>query len=171
MGAPDAVGGPVTDPGSSTWPHNITCDDAGWVYVAAARTTACRCRRQRPLWTQWNNMHRPSWPVHAARQVPRSATSARSVPISAFNRGAPNLGRALPLVDNTGKADHPARRRAGGRHRTGAVPFAARHRGRQPRKPLHRRVGYTAWPRCSRTSRPRRGCAACRVRQACHGRA
>ena len=90
-------GRPGTDPGEFNLPHNITCDDGGWVYVADRENHRVQVFDGNGRYeTQWNNMHRPERPVHAAAANARSAISARSAPISASTAARPTSGRASP---------------------------------------------------------------------------
>ena len=77
--APGASPAPI--PASSTSPHNICCDADGWVYVADRENHRVQVFDGNGKYeTQWNNMHRPSRPVHGARRQSRGSTSARSAP-------------------------------------------------------------------------------------------
>jgi DNA-binding beta-propeller fold protein YncE len=54
-------GEPGTDPGQFNIPHNICCDDDGWVYVADRENHRVQVFDGRGKFeAQWNNMHRPS---------------------------------------------------------------------------------------------------------------
>ncbi len=54
-------GKPGTDPGQFNIPHNICCDQDGWVYVADRENHRVQVfDGNGKFQTQWNNMHRPS---------------------------------------------------------------------------------------------------------------
>ena len=89
-------------PGEFNLPHNIGCDADGWVYVADRENHRVQVFDGNGKFeTQWHNLHRPSG-LHLRPASARSATSARSVPIYGFNRGTPNLGPRVSVLDHKG---------------------------------------------------------------------
>jgi len=139
-------GRPGTDPGEFNLPHNITCDDAGWVYVADRENHRVQVFDGNGRYeTQWNNMHRPSGLYMPKGKCPICYIGEIG-PYLGFNRGAPNLGPRVAIVDNQGKlitrlAVEPA---AG----TGPGQFLSPHGLMvDSHGDLYiGEVGYTAWP-------------------------
>ena len=71
-------GEPGIDPGQFNLPHNICCDEAGWVYVADREIHRIQIFDGNGRYeTQLNNFHRPS-ALLVTRAPARSAISARS---------------------------------------------------------------------------------------------
>lgn len=96
-------GAPGTDPGEFNVVHNITCDDAGFVYVADRENHRVQVFDGKGRYeTQWNNLHRPS-----ALFMPRGKCPICYIgeggPSMAINRRTPNLGARITIVDNEGK--------------------------------------------------------------------
>ncbi len=95
-------GGPGTGPGEFNLPHNITCDDDGWVYVADRENH--RIQVFDPLGrfeTQWHNLHRPSGLFTARGSRPLSYV-AEIGPYLGGNLGWPNLGPRISILSADG---------------------------------------------------------------------
>jgi hypothetical protein len=95
-------GGPGTDPGQFNLPHNIVCDDDGWVYVADRENHRVQVFDGTGRYeTQWNNLHRPcalcmgkeADPVFYVGEI------GPSLPV---NREYPNIGPRISIVNRTG---------------------------------------------------------------------
>jgi hypothetical protein len=95
-------GEPGTRPGEFNLPHNIHCDDDGWVYVADRENHRVQVFDGNGRYeTQWNNLHRPS-----AMYMPRGKCQVCYLgecgPYLRTNRGARNMGPRISIVANDG---------------------------------------------------------------------
>src|SRR5436305_8502153 len=96
-------GEPGTDEGQFNIPHNICCDADGWVYVADRENHRVQVfDRNGRFETQWQNLHRPSGLYMPAGKCPICYIGEIG-PYLNFNRGAPNLGPRITIVDHKGK--------------------------------------------------------------------
>jgi hypothetical protein len=96
-------GEPGTDPGQFNLPHNIVCDDAGWVYVADRENHRIQVfDGQGRYETQWNNMHRPSGLFMTRGKCPICYIGEIG-PYLGANRGWPNVGPRISIRDHEGK--------------------------------------------------------------------
>ena len=96
-------GEPGTDPGQFNLPHNITCDDDGWVYVADRESHRVQVFDGNGRYeTQWNNLHRPSGLFMPKGKCP-VCYIGECGPVMGVNRESPNLGPRVSIVDNKGK--------------------------------------------------------------------
>ncbi|CDX33079.1 peptidyl-alpha-hydroxyglycine alpha-amidating lyase family protein [Mesorhizobium sp. ORS 3428] len=96
-------GEPGCMPGQFNLPHNICCDADGWVYVADRENHRVQVFDGNGKFeTQWHNLHRPSGLFMPAGKCPICYIGEIG-PQLAFNRGAPNLGPRITIVDNSGK--------------------------------------------------------------------
>ena len=92
-----------TDPGQFNLPHNISCDADGWVYVADRENHRIQVFDGNGRFeTQWHNMHRPSGMYMPPGKCPICYIGEIG-PYLASNRGMPNLGPRISIVDNSGK--------------------------------------------------------------------
>ena len=107
-------GEPGTDPGQFNIAHNICCDADGWVYVADRENHRVQVFDGNGKYeTQWNNLHRPVRPLHAARgTVPDLLYRRARAGAWRSTATCPNLGPRVSIVDNTGQAAGAARRHA-----------------------------------------------------------
>ena len=95
-------GGPGTGPGEFNLPHNITCDDDGWVYVADRESHRVQVFDGKGKYeTQWNNLHRPSGLFMPKGKCP-ICYIGECGPVMGVNRASPNLGPRVSIVDNKG---------------------------------------------------------------------
>ena len=88
-------GEPGTDPGQFNIVHNICTDADGWVYVADRENHRVQVFDGNGKYeAQWNNLHRPVRPLHAAR--PSSGLLYRRIGAGAWRSTAtaPISGRA-----------------------------------------------------------------------------
>jgi hypothetical protein len=96
-------GEPGTDPGQFNLPHNITCDDGGYVYVADRENHRVQVFDGNGRYeTQWNNMHRPSGMFMTGGKCPLCYIGEIG-PYLGANRGMPNVGPRLSILDHQGK--------------------------------------------------------------------
>lgn len=95
-------GGPGSDPGEFNIPHNICCDDDGWVYVADRESHRIQVFDGKGRYeAQWNNLHRPSG-IYMPRGKCPVCYIGECGPTMPVNRAVPNLGPRLTIVDNQG---------------------------------------------------------------------
>jgi len=91
-----------TKRGEFNLPHNIICDEDGWVYVADRENHRVQVFDGNGKYqTQWNNLHRPSaifMPKRCSYCFVGECGSAMDV-----NRWAPNLGPRISVVDKQGE--------------------------------------------------------------------
>jgi outer membrane protein assembly factor BamB len=96
-------GEPGSDPGQFNLPHNISCDQDGWVYVADRENHRIQVFDGNGKFeTQWHNLHRPSGMYMPGGKCPICYVGEIG-PYYNFNRGAPNLGPRLSILSNDGK--------------------------------------------------------------------
>jgi DNA-binding beta-propeller fold protein YncE len=96
-------GDPGTEPGQFNVPHNIWCDDDGWVFVCDRENHRIQVFDGDGKYeTQWNNLHRPM-----ALSVPHGACPycfiAEAGPELDVNLAFPNLGPRITVADRQGK--------------------------------------------------------------------
>ena len=95
-------GEPGTGPGEFNLPHNICCDDDGWVYVADRESHRVQVFDGNGKYeTQWNNLHRPSGLFMPQGKCP-ICYIGECGPVMGVNRASPNLGPRVSIVDNKG---------------------------------------------------------------------
>jgi DNA-binding beta-propeller fold protein YncE len=96
-------GEPGCLPGQFNLPHNISCDADGWVYVADRENHRVQVfDRNGKFETQWHDLHRPSGLYMPPGKCPICYIGEIG-PYLRFNRGAPNLGPRVTILDNKGK--------------------------------------------------------------------
>ena len=96
-------GEPGSGPGQFNLPHNICCDDDGWVYVADRESHRVQVFDSEGRFeTQWNNLHRPSG-LYMPRGRKPVCYIGECGPVLSVNRDAPNLGPRVSIVDNCGQ--------------------------------------------------------------------
>ncbi|MBL8702148.1 MAG: hypothetical protein JNK67_27435 [Alphaproteobacteria bacterium] len=89
-------------PGEFNLPHNVTCDDDGYVYVADRENHRIQVFDGNGKYeTEWHNIHRPNGLFMPRGRCPICYV-AEIGPYYAFNRGAPNLGPRVSILDNKG---------------------------------------------------------------------
>ena len=95
-------GHPGSDPGQFNVPHNVTCDDAGWVYVADRENHRIQVFDGDGRYEcQWNNLHRPM--SLSMDDGPEDLCYIGEVgPALAVNAMAPNLGPRISIVRKDG---------------------------------------------------------------------
>jgi DNA-binding beta-propeller fold protein YncE len=92
-----------TDPGEFNLPHNIACDDRGHVYVTDRENHRVQVFDGNGRFeTQWLNMHRPSG-MFMTTGKSQLFYVGEDGPSLGFNRGAPNLGPRVAILDNQGR--------------------------------------------------------------------
>ena len=132
-------GEPGTEPGQFNLPHNICCDDDGWVYVADRESHRVQVFDGNGRYeTQWNNLHRPSGLYMPPGKCP-ICYIGECGPVMGVNRASPNLGPRVSIVDNKGKLLARFGDVTGAGNAPGPVHLAARHRGRLARRRVRRR--------------------------------
>ncbi len=95
-------GGPGTLPGEFNIAHNITCDEAGWVYVADRENHRVQVFDGNGKYeTQWNNLHRPSGLFMTGGKCPLCYV-AELGPHLPVNRDHPGIGPRISILDNKG---------------------------------------------------------------------
>jgi len=96
-------GEPGSGPGQFNLPHNISCDEDGWVYVADRENHRIQVFDGNGRFeTQWHDLHRPSGMYMPPGKCPVCYVGEIG-PYYEFNRGAPNLGPRLSILSNEGK--------------------------------------------------------------------
>jgi hypothetical protein len=96
-------GGPGTDAGQFNLPHNICCDDDGWVYVADRENHRVQIfDRNGKYEAQINNLHRPSALTLVGRTCPVCVIGEIG-PYMNVNRRTPNLGPRISVMTCDGK--------------------------------------------------------------------
>jgi sugar lactone lactonase YvrE len=96
-------GEPGTDPGQFNLPHNICCDDDGWVYVADRENHRIQIFDGKGRYeTQINNLHRPSALTLIGRTCPICVVGEIG-PYLGVNRDTPNLGPRISFMTHDGK--------------------------------------------------------------------
>jgi DNA-binding beta-propeller fold protein YncE len=95
-------GGPGMGPGEFNLPHNILCDEEGWVYVADRESHRVQVFDPDGKYKEaWHNLHRPS--ALGRMKVPRVGFVVGEIgPYLGANFGWPNLGPRLSLLDEKG---------------------------------------------------------------------
>jgi DNA-binding beta-propeller fold protein YncE len=90
-------------PGEFNFPHNVVCDADGWVYVADRENHRIQVfSGDGEFETEWRDLHRPSALFLLAGDEPRFVVGEIG-PVMRFNRGAPNLGPRLSVLDAKGQ--------------------------------------------------------------------
>jgi DNA-binding beta-propeller fold protein YncE len=96
-------GEPGSDPGQFNIVHNISTDADGWVYVADRENHRVQVFDGNGKYeAQWNNLHRPC-ALHCCGGKSPNFIIGELGPGLAVNRGAPNLGPRLTIVDSKGQ--------------------------------------------------------------------
>jgi DNA-binding beta-propeller fold protein YncE len=95
-------GGPGSGPGEFNLPHNLACDNDGWIYVADRENHRIQVfDRQGRYETQWNNLHRPSG-FYMTRGCCPLCYVGEIGPYLPVNRHYPNLGPRISILDKHG---------------------------------------------------------------------
>jgi DNA-binding beta-propeller fold protein YncE len=104
--SPDGVlrysfGRPGIGPGEFNLPHSIVCDAAGTLYVADRENHRIQVfDGDGSFRTEWRDLHRPS----VIHPMPDGGFIVGELgPVMRFNRGAPNLGPRLSVLDDDGR--------------------------------------------------------------------
>jgi len=96
-------GEPGTGPGQFNIPHNICCDEAGWVYVADRENHRIQVFDGKGRYeTQWNNLHRPSGLFMTGGKCPLCYV-AELGPHLNVNLHHPNIGPRISVLDLKGE--------------------------------------------------------------------
>jgi DNA-binding beta-propeller fold protein YncE len=96
-------GEPGSGKGQFNLPHNISCDEDGWVYVADRENHRIQVFDGNGRFeTQWHNLHRPCGMYMPVGKCPLCYVGETG-PYYAFNRGAPNLGPRVSILSNQGE--------------------------------------------------------------------
>lgn len=96
-------GEPGIEPGQFNFPHNICCDDEGWVYVADRENHRIQIfNGQGRYEAQLNNFHRPS-ALFLTRGACPVCYIGEIAPYLKFNRGSPNLGPRITVATTEGR--------------------------------------------------------------------
>jgi DNA-binding beta-propeller fold protein YncE len=95
-------GGPGMAPGEFNLPHNICCDEDGWVYVADRESHRVQIFDGNGRYeTEWRNLHRPCGLYMPPGKCPICYVGELG-PAFAFSRDASNLGPRLSVLANDG---------------------------------------------------------------------
>ena len=90
-------------PGEFNLPHNIHCDADGWVYVADRENHRIQVFDGAGKFeTQWTNVHRPSAMFMTPGRCPMCFVGEIG-PYLNSNKGFPNLGPRISVLDHEGK--------------------------------------------------------------------
>jgi len=90
-------------PGEFNLPHNIVCDPEGWVYVADRESHRIQVFDSNGKYeTEWTNVHRPSALFMTHGKCPLCYVGEIG-PYLNSNKGFPNLGPRVSILDKTGK--------------------------------------------------------------------
>jgi len=133
-------------PGEFNLPHNISCDEDGWVYVADRENHRIQVFDGNGKFeTQWHNLHRPSGMFMPHGKCPICYVGEIG-PYYDFNRGARNLGPRVTILSNKGEV--LARIGREPTNGTGPGQFISPHGlAVDSRGDLYvGEVSYTAWP-------------------------
>jgi DNA-binding beta-propeller fold protein YncE len=96
-------GEPGTNPGQFNIPHNITCDDDGWIYVADRENHRVQVFDGNGRYeTQWNNLHRPCGMCMSLGRNPLCYIGEAGTGL-AINRHVPNIGPRLSILTAKGE--------------------------------------------------------------------
>lgn len=96
-------GAPGTDPGKFNLPHNICCDEDGWVYVADRESHRIQVFDGNGNYeTQINNLHRPSALFLDKGKCPVCYIGEIG-PYMPVNRKNPGLGPRITITTNDGR--------------------------------------------------------------------
>ncbi len=96
-------GSPGTEPGQFNLPHNICCDDDGWIYVADRENHRIQVFDRKGRYeTQLSNLHRPSALALHGRTCPVCVVGEVG-PYMPVNRRTPNLGPRVSIITHDGK--------------------------------------------------------------------
>lgn len=91
-----------TGPGEFNLPHNICCDDDGWVYVADRESHRVQVFDGNGRFeTQWSNVHRPCGLFMPTGRCPVCYVGELG-PVLSVNRSFPHLGPRISIVDSAG---------------------------------------------------------------------
>src|SRR5439155_8642543 len=97
-----AWGEPGTDEGCFNIPHNICCDEDGWIYVADRENHRVQVFDQNGKYEcQWNNMHRPSGLYMEPRKDGRFYVGEIG-PDMPVNIEVPNCGPRVSIYTHAG---------------------------------------------------------------------
>lgn len=92
-------GGPGILPGEFNIPHNIWCDDDGWVYVSDRENHRIQVfDGEGRFETQWHGLHRPNAMAMLRGCGCAACVVAEGGPDMPINRNTPNLGPRLSIV-------------------------------------------------------------------------
>jgi DNA-binding beta-propeller fold protein YncE len=92
-----------TEPGQFNVPHNVWCDEDGWVYVSDRENHRIQIFDGDGRYeTQWNNLHRPMAMFVPSGRCPYCFI-AEAGPELMINRTFPNLGPRITIADRQGK--------------------------------------------------------------------
>jgi hypothetical protein len=96
-------GQPGSGEGEFNIPHNICCDADGWIYVADRENHRVQVFDGNGKYeTQWANLHRPSGLYMPPGKCPLCYVGEIG-PYLPVNRGWPNLGPRVSILDHKGK--------------------------------------------------------------------
>jgi hypothetical protein len=96
-------GKPGIGPGEFNLPHNLHCDADGYVYVADRENHRIQVFDGKGKYeTEWRNVHRPSAIYLPPGKCPICYVGEIG-PYYGFNRGAPNLGPRISVMNNKGE--------------------------------------------------------------------
>lgn len=97
-----SFGRPGIGPGEFNLPHNICCDTDGWVYVADRENHRVQVFDGNGRFeTMWHDLHRPS-ALFMSEGREHVFFVGEIGPVFDFNRGAPNLGPRVSVLDHHG---------------------------------------------------------------------
>jgi NHL repeat len=95
-------GEPGTGPGEFNIPHNLCCDQEGWIYVADRENHRIQVFDGDGNYeTEWHNLHRPCGMVMETKRNPLCYIGEIG-PTMPVNREVPNIGPRISIVDHEG---------------------------------------------------------------------
>jgi DNA-binding beta-propeller fold protein YncE len=99
------MGEPGVGPGQFNLPHGLFCDDDGTLYVADRQNHRVQLFDDEGAFLDmWHNVHRPSSILRLSKPgAERLWLVAELGPVDSFNRGAPNFGPRLSILDAAGQ--------------------------------------------------------------------
>jgi len=97
-------GEPGVEPGQFSVPHNICCDEDGWVYVADRESHRVQVFDGNGRFeTQWTNVHRPCALFMPPGRCPFCYVGEMGPASSMVNAASPNLGPRISIMNKQGK--------------------------------------------------------------------
>jgi len=110
-------GGSGTDPGQFVLPHNLVCDDDGWVYVADRENHRVQVFDEDGRYeTQWSNLTRPCGLCMSSGKKPLFYISELGPGLEVI-RNTPNFGPRISITNSDGSVVARLQREIAGTNR------------------------------------------------------